>query len=295
MSVELLSVIDADQLRAIRSASGRAVPHADTPIERIRGMKVRDLSAASMSPMAPSGAPQELSREEATALDEAIWRARGYLAAVERQLSEQGVKNVATLRIGAAHDEIVAEAQRSGATMIAMTGRSKHFWERGALGSTADRVVRTATIPVLVFKPMPGLSDTSAAAPDAVVVGLDGSKEAEMGLRPAADLAHSVGARLVLARVVEDESESRRQAAARYLGKIAARLTSAFIDVEYGNPDEEIIRFADGFSRPLIAVTERGGGRIDRWFRGSTTDKLIRNSGYPVLVSPAMKVRARRR
>jgi nucleotide-binding universal stress UspA family protein len=120
-------------------------------------------------------------------------------------------------------------------------------------------------------------------------VALDGSKQAEQGLKPAAELAKAVGAQMALVQVVRGESGSKREEAERYLEGAASRAgVQATTHVRSGDADEEIINCADEFDDPLIAVTEHGARSVRKWFRGSTTDKVIRHSGYPVLVSPVV-------
>jgi nucleotide-binding universal stress UspA family protein len=48
---------------------------------------------------------------------------------------------------------IVEEATESGCDMIAMATHGRSGFSRLALGSVADKVLRSATIPLLVMKP----------------------------------------------------------------------------------------------------------------------------------------------
>jgi nucleotide-binding universal stress UspA family protein len=289
MTVRLLTVVDPDDLEVTETAGEGELAPQDVSTTGRAGMDMRIGAGGTtgMVWMAPIGSPKDLSKDEAAALDEANKRARGYLFSIEKELGRKGVDADSEVGFGNAHDEIVSEAAKAGATMIAMTGRSKSFWERGVLGSTADRVISSSLMPVLVFKPMPGLAEAMATLPDTVVVGLDGSKEGETGLKPAADFARSVGAKLALVHVLKRDGEARRKAAAEYLDRVAADYgPDVLTHVVHGEPDVEVILYADKFTQPVIAVTSHGGISIGRWLRGSTTDKVIRFSGYPVLVVP---------
>jgi nucleotide-binding universal stress UspA family protein len=201
MSVALVSVIDPDELDVTLTA-GEGVPQpGDYSTRGKQGMNVaqeRGATATSAMWNPAAGSPQDLSPDEAEALDRASAQARGYLSSIQQWLADKGIEASSSLGFGDADDKIVDEAARTGSTMIAMTGRSKSFWERGALGSTADRVVNAAPMPVLVFKPMKGLDEAISALPKTVVVALDGSKQAEQGLKPAAELAKAVGAHMAL-------------------------------------------------------------------------------------------------
>jgi nucleotide-binding universal stress UspA family protein len=290
-SVALVSIIDPEDLDVTETAGeGDLPPRGVSTAGSGAGMNMRGEGAGGVTGMvwmAPIGSPSQLSKEEAAALDSANRETRAYLGRIEKKLGDRGISASADLGFGNPDHEIVEEAAKAGATMIAMTARSKSFWERGALGSTADRVIHASPMPVLVLKPMEGTLEHVSVVPDTVVVGLDGSKQAEGALGPAAEFAAAMGAKLALAHVLKRDNGMRREAATNYLASVAGTLKGEVVsDVVNGSADEEIILYADRFKRPLIALTKHGGGGIGKWLRGSTTDKVIRNAGYPVLVVP---------
>ena len=289
--VELTSIIDPEDLEVTETAGEGALSNHDTSTSRnTAGMNMRGEGAGGVTGMvwmAPVGSPSELSKEEAQALDTANSSTRAYLDKIESQLGAKGVNTSVGLGFGNPDREIVEEAERAGATMIAMTARSKAFWERGALGATADRVISGSPMPVLVFKPMEGLAEAVSVVPDTIVVALDGSKEAEASIDPAVDFAKSLGAKVALVHVLKRDNGPRREAAINYLDGVAGTLNVEVVsEVVAGHSDEEIILYADKFKHPLIALTKHGGISVGRWLRGSTTDKVVRNAGYPVLVVP---------
>jgi len=59
-----------------------------------------------------------------------------------------------SVRVGAAHVEILAYAKETGAGLIVLGKRGQNLAESLLLGSTADRVLRKATVPVVVV-PVP--------------------------------------------------------------------------------------------------------------------------------------------
>ncbi len=241
-----------------------------------------------------AGSPVGLSKEHEEASVEASRSAREYLAAVERKLRDAGVNAHARLGAGNPDIEIFREAATIGATLIAMSARSEHFWEHGVLGSTTNRVLHASSLPVIVFKPMAGLAHSVTVNPETVVIAVDGSEESERSIAPAAKLAKAIGAEIALVHVLKRDRGRRREHAEAYLEQLSQQLQE-MIDgnvetgVVSGKIDDEIILFADEFDRPMIAMAEHGGVSVGRWIRGSTTDKVIRNSGYPVLVIPHSK------
>ncbi len=287
--VTLLTVIDPGDLEVTETAGEGTLEAQDVGTGSSGGMDLAGQGtggSTGMVWMAPIGSPNELSAAEAEILDEANQNARQYLSSVEQKLEQMGIETESTLGFGNPDSEIAEEAARLGATMIAMSARSTEFWERGVLGSTTDRVVNSSQMPVIVFKPMEGLADAVTVKPETMVVALDGSGQAENVLGPATELARQLGAQISLVHVLKRDNQQRREQAESYLQRTAQKIGGAETAVVSGDFDEEIILYADKFEKPMIAMTEHGGFSIGKWLRGSTTDKVIRNAGYPVLVIP---------
>lgn len=288
--VTLITIIDPTDLEVTETAGEGTLDPQDVGTGRSGGMDLTDRGAGGLTGMvwtAPIGSAKDLSPDEAKALDEANQAARLYLAGVEKKLEDMGVNTDTTLGFGNPDNEIAEEAARNGATMIAMAARSTQFWERGILGSTTDRVVNASPMPVIVFKPMEGLEDAVTVNPEHIVIAVDGSDESERAVEPSVKLAKQIGAKVALVHVLKRDNERKRQHAEDYLKQLATKIGGeAETGVVSGDTDEEIVLFADRFDRPMIAMAEHGGFSIGRWLRGSTTDKVIRNAGYPVLVIP---------
>ena len=64
-----------------------------------------------------------------------------------------GVECVAVVETGTPSREIVADAETSGADLVVMGTHGRTGLDRFLLGSVAERVVRTAGVPVLVVPP----------------------------------------------------------------------------------------------------------------------------------------------
>jgi len=90
-------------------------------------------------------ADQEMARLEAEAQD--------YLRAEAARL--QGLPVECVVRFGEPVPEILAEAERFEADLVAMTTRRRPRLSRLVLGSTAEEICRRAEIPVVVFRPGP--------------------------------------------------------------------------------------------------------------------------------------------
>jgi nucleotide-binding universal stress UspA family protein len=144
-----------------------------------------------------------------------------------------------------------------------------------------------------------------------IVCGVDGSPDSEAALVVAAGLADSVGARLVLANVVEhvpspyatvgalgpapvahappgEALRDRVEAGERLLEGLAveAELDAVERRVLTGLAAERLADLADEVDAELIVVGSRGRGAFKAAFLGSVSTSLIGVARCPVLVVP---------
>jgi nucleotide-binding universal stress UspA family protein len=78
--------------------------------------------------------------------------ARGALEERAGEFRGTGVPTLARVEVGVPHQRIVQVAQEVGAELIVIGTRGLSGLERFLLGSTADRVVRTAPCPVVTVR-----------------------------------------------------------------------------------------------------------------------------------------------
>ena len=76
--------------------------------------------------------------------------------------------------------------------------------------------------------------------------------------------------------------------AKNYLSEMAGRLKAEGIAVEndmaYGLPADEILNYAEQKQVDLIVMSTHGRSGISRWFSGSVSEKVVRQSLTPVLI-----------
>lgn len=143
-----------------------------------------------------------------------------------------------------------------------------------------------------------------------IVCGVDGSADSLKGVRVAAGLAERLGARLVLAHIVDhtdvtsavgpmggapaarplliDNLENLEQAGEQLLVEVAdaAGLERAERRVEFGFAAQRLADVADDEEAELIVVGSRGRGAFKAAFLGSVSTSLIGVARCPVLVVP---------
>lgn len=214
---------------------------------------------------------------------------------------------------GDAATVILETADSLNADLIALASAGRGAVGRLALGSVADRVVRTADKPVLVVR---GFDAPAAhALPDInrVVVPLDGSDRARLAVPVAATIAKQLGAAVELLTAVDlpqvvspamaygpafspefyaEIEESTTQTANEHLDEAVADFAKHGITankhIMLGSAVASILDFAK--HGDLVVMTSRGQGGFKRWILGSVAEKLIRDCPAPVLLVPSHRL-----
>ena len=147
-----------------------------------------------------------------------------------------------------------------------------------------------------------------------VLVPLDGSKLAECVVEHVKSIATGCQVpTVVLLRVVEpisppsyfalrhemdedttyrDAKETAEAQAKNYLSEMTERLkaglkaegTAVENHIAYGLPADEILNYAEQKQVDLIVMSTHGRSGISRWFSGSVSEKVVRQSLIPVLI-----------
>ncbi len=139
-----------------------------------------------------------------------------------------------------------------------------------------------------------------------ILVPLDGSKLAECVVEHVKSIATGCQVpTVVLLRVVEplilpanlpdkmavdayrDANVEAEDQAKNYLSEMEERLKAEGIAVETdiadGPPADEILKYAEKNGIDLIVMSTHGRSGVSRWFFGSVTDRVVRQSLTPVL------------
>ena len=232
--------------------------------------------------------------------------AQQYLRRISAELEAAGVSASSIVETGPIADTVTTTALAMRAGLIVMTSHAADR-ERWFLGSVADRVVRTASVPVLIT-PQPGGDGTAASAIKEIVVPLDGSDLAEVALPYASFLALTLPAPMTVLRAAPpnlmitaprpygvdaalplEVLAMLRRSAEAYLEKVAAPLRARGIDVKtrfaaVSSPADSVTELAGRTDGALIVMATHGQSGLGRALLGSVTDRVIRSASAPVLV-----------
>jgi nucleotide-binding universal stress UspA family protein len=229
-------------------------------------------------------------------------------------LSASGVTVEQMVAAGEPDEEIVATVARRGAQMIAMASHGRGAVGRAIFGSVADRVARTATVPVLILRTPDEDADPNVVV-SRIVVPLDGSQIAARALPIAGQVAKQFAAPVHVVRAVDtaltlpmasgvfgagpvvnadvtdqiwQEAEAEAQATVTAaVSRLQAEGVDASGGIVNGSPFfaiSEMIEPGD-----LLILTSHGRGGVRRWLLGSVAEKLVREAKAPVMLVPAVE------
>ena len=230
-------------------------------------------------------------------LDALEKEANAIFASAEERAKRAGVVAERAELEGSPASAILTEAQSICPDLIVMGTHGRRGFERFAVGSTAEDVIRASSVPVFV---VPKRADKRRTGPLArALVAVDGSPAAELALRFACDLARAEGTRVTLCGVIDevdsrwddlDRSEflevEKKKHAKRLLDESKALAQSLGADVatslRQGKAADEILAAAAGAEADCIMMGTHGRAGIPRFILGSVAEGVLRASTVPV-------------
>ncbi len=222
-----------------------------------------------------------------------------------RRLLDEEVKNIekvggtvarSHLRMGDTAQEIVDLAQEHKAGLIAVGSRGTSRIKRALIGSVSDSVVRHAQCPVMVVRWKPLIF------PARILVATDGSEEATLAAKAAAELAQRTYSELHIVSVADayssyyyvqqiglgDDLPQRAQDVldnqVKEIEQSGREVARTHVRVSQRHPSDEIVRVAEETGADLVVMGSRGLGGIKRALMGSVSDSVVRHAHCPVLV-----------
>ena len=234
---------------------------------------------------------------------------RAQLAGVLARFLESEAAGVpVTCEIGEAPDvawEIVARADCLTADLIGMGTHGRSGFQRLLFGSVAEKVLRTARMPVLtVPAAVPEVVPIGAAPFRRILCATDFSPCAAAALDYAASLGEHPDTRVTVLHVAEITpppyyaegqhptelaglqrmlQESGREELHRSIPAAMQQACRIEEIVATGKPYREILRLAGELQSDLIVLGIHGRNPVDRLFFGSTTTPVVRRATCPVL------------
>lgn len=220
--------------------------------------------------------------------------------------TQSGIATNKHLLLGIPSQRICAIADECRDDLIVLGTRGRTGLEHILLGSTAERVIKTAPCPVLAVR-LPK-TEGSGGAPGIgtpvrlarMLVPIDGSDCSLDALEYAAQLAMLAGTTVTLLHVVEPvaygidftlggmaEREQQRAQMHGKLESLTAALRSVGLTVDHvvrgGLPGDSIVEVARVQASDLIVMGTHGRRGISHVMSGSVAEAVLRKGGCPVL------------
>jgi len=283
-------LIPTDGSEGATAAVARALDLARVAEARVHALSVVDTTTEPGGVSAPDLG--ELRDRAAARCREAVEAVRDRAVAADLAVESE-------VREGSPYRAILDYVSAAGVDLVVMGTHGTADGEHARLGSTTQRVITLADVPVLSVR-------LSTAAPpesgygmyDHVVIPTDGSDVAERAADRAMEIAERYGADVHVVYVVDsttyDLSDAPRsivgllkEGGQRAIDEVAAAarernlpVTSAVLR---GRPAAEIQTYASGVDADLIALGTRGRAAASDRLLGSTTARLVGGSEVPIL------------
>lgn len=226
---------------------------------------------------------------------------RQAVAAVSERAEAAGLDVTESIQTGVPHAEILTYITDNDIDAVVMGTHGRTGAERGALGSTTDRILREADVPVFTVQLAESQGtdiEGNAINYNDILVPTDGSDAAVRAAEHAIGFAEPYGATLHGLYVVDSSIFEFEDAPRSLLGPLreggqnaVAEIQSMAADASItatntlaeGRPFEEILEAADDVNAGLIVVGRRGRTGLPEVLLGSTTARLVRLAKPPVL------------
>jgi nucleotide-binding universal stress UspA family protein len=238
-------------------------------------------------------------------IEDTLQRSEQYLRKVAETFNDLEVR--CTVVRGVAEEIIIDKAAEDKGTLISLASHGRSGSDRWLLGSVAEKVLKAASNPVLLYRAPAEEKPAGSADVQTILTPLDGSELADTVLAPVADLAKSLDAEVILFRAYHipytavvpadgyyppidyDLIDNFREETVSYLKNKAEALKQLGVEkvkwvAKEGPAADQIISLARETPDNIIGMCTHGRSGIRRWVLGSVTETVVRHSGDPVLV-----------
>jgi len=226
---------------------------------------------------------------------------------LEGSLASSAATPKTVVLFGKPAEQILHYAEVEKIDLIIMSSHGRSGIMPWPLGSTVNKVVKKAGIPLVVVRAKEQPEESRLFS--RIVVPLDGSERSAAVLPHIKELAGILSCEVFAIQVVEEGKHVRtiggldyvrfrerdisatKAAVKKYLEGVCSdlALTKANLscEVRVGDAAREILKFADEKGCTLIAISSHGHSGIEAWAMGSVTSKIVEVSKQSVWLMPS--------
>lgn len=228
----------------------------------------------------------------------------------KKMLQDLGYKVTARMVLGLPQMEINRQADQYNCSLIVVGSTGGTMAGEILLGSVASAIIHNATRPVLVLRTKVKqeggqiiCSDVLCSPLEHILFPTDFSDNAEHAFSYVQKMA-SYGAKKITLLHVQDKARIDRHLKDRLeefnridterLNRLKDVLVKAGakdvrIEIPYGSPKKEIISWTESAGVSLVVMGSQGRSYMGEIFLGSVSHAVVRGSGAPVLLIPAVR------
>lgn len=230
-------------------------------------------------------------------IDTLVEDGRRIVESATARANDDGVSVVPEVLQGTPHSAIVDYSDQSHIDCIVMATHGRRGLHRYLLGSVTERVINTASTPVISVNPDRNRPLNYPC--QHVLVPTDGSPGATLAVREGIDIAKTIGATLHLLHVVEtgnlgpdarsllkqDDLDARGDEIVTAATEMAAAASLASVTsaIEHGVPSKVIRAYIDDNDIGLAIMGTQGTTDFNSYVMGGVSAKLARTSPVPVM------------
>ncbi|HZK07685.1 MAG TPA: universal stress protein [Bacteroidales bacterium] len=172
--------------------------------------------------------------------------------------------------------------QKYGTDLMIAEGREERGFLEYLFGNQTKRLIAQTDYPMIIVKEDSEISDVRKIA-----VAIDVGEEQHGGLESIRDFANGLGATMHLVHVITDDNTNADDAIEKMRGlALQYHLTNHALHVVNNNSLEHGLHsFIQKNNPDMVAVLTQGKGKLTRFFYGSATDDILKESDKPIFVS----------
>ncbi len=192
-------------------------------------------------------------------------------------------------RVGNPAEGILDYVDKGNFCLVVMATHGRSGLSRWAIGSVADKVVRSTTRqPLLLIRAKGAHPDIRAKRIfKKALLPLDGTPESEAVLNVLTNIAARLKMEIILLRVLPKMTHALAEVET-YLNGWCRRLEEAGVNSRYevriGAPADQIIDLADEAACDMVAMTTHGHMVANMWPLGSIAQKVLLAGNTPLLL-----------